>query len=271
MSEKKDINLDRRKILKASGISMAGLTGMSGSAVANDTTQTCQSCQKTEVLAEDQRRRIAQVEKKDMVSESSSTGAYIVSVDKSEGTVSVSETPKTLEASSVTTDSISLQSHNEVIERYDAQAQDLGGCPSIYSDHISFTLAVETHEKLDSLGDGLLEAALCGLVAGGIGSLIGTPIAGALAGAAGAVFCYLVGKLFLSHLINYGGRTFAIGAYDKNAGGILNEPELRTLSSSSYETGYNNLSKLVDVPGVHFETGEDISSIGPTIPTVPQL
>ncbi|GGN85610.1 hypothetical protein [Haloarcula pellucida] len=277
MCEKDRISIGRRKILKTSGASVAGLAGLSGSAFGQrgrrrtaDSESDCNSCSdKIDLLAQDDRYSLIQARKSELKHATESEGAYLVRVDKETSEVMVQDVDRSVGPSEVTAQGgvrgrVRVQAHDKVVEKHYVDIQQTGNCPADhYDDHYSFVIAAKTDKELDELGDGTVEAVLCGAVA----SKIGTPIAGGFA----AGICYLIGKLFLSHLVDYGGREFTIGGYDKNSRGWPGGPEIRTLSSTGYDTDRSDLSKVVDVPKAHLEAGENMTVGGPLMPPIPDL
>lgn len=211
--------MDRRKVLKTTGIGFVGAGVLSGSASASKEEEPpygrnssdkeppahgrdndCDGCKSVEILAEDDEYQITSVETEEET--------HIFRVAKESGAVVRPVIDQEIDHSNAEAllreDDVSITNHQDMFNRTNYWENYYDSCGgNIYSRHYSAGLSVEAGESLDDLPSGTLEAALC--------AAVGAKAGGAIGAAVGAVICGAIGYLFLDH-IDLSGSQLTIGA-----------------------------------------------------------
>lgn len=243
-------DLDRRTVLKASGIGLAAVSGATMTVSASskrNTTEGCEDCPRV--------KRIGSNDTYDVYHVDSNQGGFFVWVNAESKTVSYRRVgpEEGIEKSTnpyLNGEEIEPSDHENIFEDYTVFTGNMGDCGGyVYDDHYIVGISFRTGESLDSVPSDALEAAVC--------AVLGTYYGGPWVGAAAAVFCVVLGSFVLDH-VDLSGHEMSVAIWDCHVG-WLNEEAVCMGYAPGWYDDLSHFLRTKKISGPHLELGEDIS------------
>lgn len=141
----------------------------------------------------------------------------------------------TVEGASATESEVG--SYEDLVERWNAFTENIGSCPSVYSDHAYAGVSVELTENFGDLRVVELAGALYDLLPIPEDGIAGVDLRGIVEDLAGFI------------IDNFEGATATAGVYDRQGGWTI--PEAAIGATDTYDAGYDDLEIAQVVGGAH--------------------